>query len=182
MGNAPTRDRASDLYEANDVVVTSRSSPEGDDVLVLSLGPVLATSRSFYCDEEGEDRKSLRTEARKAAQAQCAMLGGNYILEAKAVVTPARDDRKGTRARDCYIVKGTACIVKRGVDQATANISTSDDRIRNSPVTRKQKGWQEWQFGRIPEHPRHTDVLGEFVAGGVLNAVEWFSLDVDWSF
>jgi hypothetical protein len=182
MGNAPTRNRASDLYESIDVVITPRSSPMGDDVLVLLLGPVFATSGSFDCDEEGERRESVRTEALQAAQAQCATLGGNYILEAKAVVTPVRENGKGSRAQDCYVVRGTACIVKRSADQAKApeHIARSDRRIGDVPATRKQALPQERQFdwtkmdGKFREEPRHNAFAAVSRAGGLLNFFDEF--------
>jgi hypothetical protein len=190
MGNAPTRNRASDLYESIDVVITPRSSPMGDDVLVLLLGPVLAMSGSFDCNVEGERRESVRTEALQAAQAQCAMLGGNCILEAKAEVTPVRENGKGSRAKDCYVVSGTACIVKRSADQAKApeHMPRSDRRIRDVPATRKQAPPQTRQFdwttmdGQLRQEPRHNAFAAVRRAGGLLNFFDGFDTDANWSF
>jgi hypothetical protein len=190
MGNAPTRNRASDLYESIDVVITPRSSPMGDDVLVLLSGRVLATSGSFDCDVEGERRESFRAEALQAAQAQCAMLGGNYILEAKAGVTAVRENGKGSRAKDCYVVCGTACIVKRSADQAKApeHIARSDRRIRDVPATRKLALPQERPFdwtkmdGKFREEPRHSAFAAVRRAGGLLNFFDGFDTDANWSF
>ena len=166
----------------------------GDEVVVRHLGPVLATSRSFACVEEGEEKEACRKEALRAAQAQCALLGGNCILEVKADVTPALDDGVGARAKDCYVVSGNACILttKAGATKASAANVRNDGRIRDGPARNKparpdppeKHGESKKRDGRIREAPARERAAAAHVVGGVLlNAVDGFDSDTtDWTF
>lgn len=155
------------------------------------MGPILATSRSFDCDKGEGGKEACRKEALRAAQAQCALLGGNCILDTKADITPALDDGTGARAKDCYVVSGNACILmpKAGTTKAAAASVKSDGRIRDGPAKKTQTFPQETQTysrkrdGRIREVPTQDRGLAAHVVDGVLvNVVAGFDSDTNWAF
>jgi hypothetical protein len=126
MGNIPAR-AMSFPHESGKVTVSTRSVPPDDFIVQRDVRIVVCNSGGFTRNS-GEQERMM--EVLKLARAECARLGGNYVLGAHFEIKQFGEHGSWM----CYTLTGMACVVVPKPQQQPQQpaVSTSSNQYYNA--------------------------------------------------